>query len=302
MIASLSDHITCHDPRDIMNQHWPWQPPPQFDQYDVNSLNEENDRLRRALCAMTRAYNNTKKELEDIKEAAGLYKKALPFLRLPREVRDQIYRYAFIAPCNVKPEPRPMYLLDLEPLSWKPPTPGLCLVNKRIHDEAIEVLYGKNTFCFQTPGELIRFEEQIGVDNRNLVRSLEISTVVISANSSVPDPDLVAPCDWQGVPTHWSKALMRSHLMGVVEMTITVEDLGSSERILVTVTPVLQHAIQHILQRSQNEYLKPRLTLKGFGLSERDKFPDDWDVRIEQWEDDGDDESVGCAVGCILFD
>lgn len=282
-----------------MDQLKPWQPPPHFDQYDMNSLNEENDRLRRALCAMTRTYNNTKKELEYMKEAAGFYKKALPFLRLPREVRDQIYAYAFIALSNIRPEPRPIYLLHLDPLTWKPPTPGLCLINKQIHSEAVETLYGKNTFCFQTPGELIRFEEQIGPDNRYLIRSLEISTVVISANSSVPDPDLVAPCDWQGVPTHWSRALMKSYLMRVVNMTITVEDLGSSERNLVAVTPVLRKAIEDMLQRSANGDLKRRLTLKGFGESEREKFPSDWEVRIEQWEDDEDD--IG-DVGCTMFD
>jgi hypothetical protein len=45
---------------------------------------------------MTRSYNKTRKDLEDIKEAAGFYDKPFPFARLPREVRDQIYEYAFI--------------------------------------------------------------------------------------------------------------------------------------------------------------------------------------------------------------
>jgi hypothetical protein len=267
----------------------PWQAPPDFDPFDNNSLNEENDRLRRTLCAMARAYNSTKKELEDVKEAAGFHK-ALPFLNLPREVRDQIYSYALLAPSNVKPEPRPIYLLSLEPLSWKPPTPGLCLVNKQLHDEGIEILYGKNTFCFQNPGELLRFEDQIGDQNRDLMHSLEILTSVFVANSLVPIPDLVAQCDWQGVPTHWSKALLMSKLENVVEMTITAEDTGSAGRNLVTICPVLQQAIEDMLQRNQNGKLKRRLTLKGFDHSERRKFLSGWDVRIEQLEELEDEE------------
>lgn len=256
----------------------------------MSSLNEENDRLRRELCAMTRAYNCTKKELEDLKEATGFYDKDFPFFQLPREVRDQIYSYAFLGSLNIKPEPRPIYLPSLEPLSWKPRTPGLCLVNKQMHLEGIEVVYGKNTFFFKNPGEFIRFEEQIGVGNRALIRSLEISTAIVSAISSLPDPDLVPPCDWQGVPTHWSKALMKSRLENVVEMTITVKDPGSSEPNLVTVSPVLQQAIVDMLQRSPDRELKRRLTLKGFADFERGKFPRDWEVMIEQWEDTDDDE------------
>jgi hypothetical protein len=272
----------------------PWQPPLNFDQHDMSSLSEETDRLRRALCSMTRAYNSTKAELEDIKSATGFYSKSFPFLQLPREVRDQIYSYAFLTLSNIKPEPRPIYLLTLEPLSWKPPTPGLCLVNRQIHDEGIEVLYGKNTFCFQNPGELLRFEDQIGTRNQTLVHSLEISTAVISENYSVPDPDLVAPCDWQGVPTHWSKALMMSKLGDIVKMTITVEDLGSSDRNLVAVSTVLQQAIEDVLERNRDGELKRQLTLKGFGHPERDKFPKEWDVRIEQWEEVDDEDFYSC--------
>jgi hypothetical protein len=277
-----------------MDPSKPRYAPAHFDRHDMNSLNEETDRLRPTLCAMTRAYNTTKKELEGMKEAAGFYNKALPFLRLPREVRDQIYKYTLIAPSNLKPEPRPLHLLHLEPLSWKPTTPGLCLVNKQIHSEAVDILYGRNIFCFRAPGELVRFEERIGPDNWDLIHSLEILlTEVASTNSSAPDPDLIAPCDWLGVPTHWSKALMKSHLKEVDEMMVTVVEMDSSEVNLVTVSPVLQHAIEDVLHRSLNRDLKRRLTLKGFCLSERDKFPSDWDVRVKQWEgseDDSDDE------------
>jgi hypothetical protein len=275
-----------------MDRIKPWQAPPDFNPFDNNSLNEENDRLRRALCAMTRAYNSTKRELEDIKEAAG-FSKTLPFLSLPREVRDQVYSYALLVPSNIKPEPRPIHLLSLEPLCWKPPTPSLCLVNKQIHDEAIEVLYRENTFCFQNPGELLRFEDQIGDQNRNLIRSLEISMSVFAANSLVPVPDLIAPCDWQGVPTHWSKALLMSKLKNVVEMTITAEDTGSSERNSAIICPVLQQATEDMLQRNENGELKRRLTLKGFDQSARRKFLSGWDVRIEQWEEL--DDEVMCT-------
>lgn len=280
-----------------MDPRHPWKAPRGFDKHDMNDMNEEIDRLRRALCSMTRAYNSTKKELEEMKEATGFYDKTLPFLNLPREVRDQIYEYAFITFSYIKPELRPIYALGLVHGCWKPSTPGLCLVNKQIHKEGVEVLYGKNTFFFQSPVDFVRFEEQIGSNNRALVRSLEISMYI--SGSSAPDPDLVAPCDWVGVPSHWSRALMKSHLAGVVEMTMTVQGSGIYDRNLLIVSPVLQQAIENMLQRSTNANLKPQLTLKGFGPIDRERFPSDWKVNIEQWEEPSGGED--CDFG-PLFD
>jgi len=270
----------------------PSLPPAHFDSFDMASLSEENDRLRRALCSVTRGFMNTKKELEAIKEANGFYMKPLPFLRLPREVRDQIYTYVLQATTNVKLESRPIYLLSLEELSWKPSTPALCLVNRQIHREASEILYSQNTFCFQNPGELLRFEEQIGSVNRDWIQRIEISTVVITQSSFVPDPDLIASCDWQGVPTHWSKGMLKSRLMNVVEMTITVENLGSSERNIVVLSPILQEAVMDFLQRSKTENKIRKLILKGFADWELGSFPLGWDVKIEQWEDDNGDRNT----------
>ncbi|KAE9374926.1 hypothetical protein N431DRAFT_465150 [Stipitochalara longipes BDJ] len=276
-----------------MHPSRPWELSPRCNVYDVNSVHGELNRIRRALCAVTRAYNQTKKELEDIKEATGFYEKAFPFLRLPREVRDQIYEYAFISQLFIRPGPRPIEHMGLHPLAYKPPTPELCLVNKQTHNEGVETLFGKNTFSFRTAGELVRFEEQIGSDNRNLVRSLDISTIFVPADFPVPSPDLVIPCDWQNTPTHWSKALMRSGLTGVVEMTITIENPHAAGGSLIIISPVLQQAIEEMLQRNTNGDLKRRLTLNRFSEFEEDKFPSDWDVRIERWVGESNEGCTG---------
>jgi hypothetical protein len=277
-----------------MNASRPWEFSPRTDVYDKDDLHRELNRMRRALCAVTRSYNQTKKELEDIKEATGFYDKPFPFLELPRELRDQIYEYALISRLDIIPGPRPIEHLGLHPSDSKPPTPGLCLVNRKIYSEAIEILYGRNKFSFKTAGELVKFEEEIGSAHRKLVRSLDISTLLVTANSSVPNPDLAIPHDWSYFPTHWSKIMRRSGLTGVVEMTITVLNPHSSGKGLVTVGPVLQEAIKELLGREPNGDLKRRLVLRWVSESEKDKFPSDWEVLIEPW--DNETEEVLCSI------
>jgi hypothetical protein len=71
-----------------------WEHPINFDPYDRVSLAQQNDQLRHALWAITREHIHTTKELEVARDMLGYYRRPLPFLRLPREVRDQIYAYA----------------------------------------------------------------------------------------------------------------------------------------------------------------------------------------------------------------
>ncbi|KAL1393629.1 hypothetical protein HDK64DRAFT_8951 [Phyllosticta capitalensis] len=65
------------------------------------------------------------------------------FLELPRELRNRIYRFATTSD-------EPIVLIDAvsrdDPTSTL--TPALLTVSKQVHEEAMDVLYGENTFLF----------------------------------------------------------------------------------------------------------------------------------------------------------
>jgi len=248
------------------------------DPSNLHSLAEENDRLRRLLAATARTLNSTKQELDKARSALGINTKPLTFLNFPREVRDQIYAYALRAPVNVQTEPRPMAYLHCGSLQWKPPTPGLCLTNKQIHVEANEVMYRQNVFHFSSPAELLRFEEQIGSWNIELVQRIEIMTSGIPA-ASMMEAELVAPCDYAAVPTHWVKAFNRSKLSRLGEMVIAGEsDDSMDEWALMEMPECLRLAIIEVFGRNQTSLLPPKLVLKGFEIGTSQRFPAFWRV------------------------
>jgi hypothetical protein len=256
------------------------RPPAGHDPSDLTSLAEENDRLRRLLAATIRACNSTRQELDAAREALGSNNSPLTFLLFPREVRDQIYLYCLQARVNVQTEPRPIAYLHFACLQWKPPTPGLCLTNKQIHREANEVMYGRNVFHFSSPGEMLRFEDQIGW-NRELVQRIEIMTTDFPSEAMM-DPELVAPCDYAAVPSHWIKAFSVSKLNGIVEMVVAGEDNGDGfgDEEGIEMPDGLRRAIEGVFARNRRENLTPRLVLKGFAVGEREKFPRSWKVKI----------------------
>jgi hypothetical protein len=60
-------------------------------------------------------------------------------------------------------------MLTVERYPFKPPTTGLPRTNKQIYEAAIEILYPKSRFKFNSPGDLLNFEEGIGPSNRQLI-------------------------------------------------------------------------------------------------------------------------------------
>lgn len=70
-----------------------------------------------------------------------------PFLRLPRELRDIIYKYALSSPYKFIPY---IELVSTHPLSLEqrtnPPSLGLLSTNKQIRDESLPILFGCNTW------------------------------------------------------------------------------------------------------------------------------------------------------------
>jgi hypothetical protein len=140
----------------------------------ISDLQEDNDRLRRLLVATARSYNTLKEELDTCKEELGHNKSPIRFLEF-QEVRDQIYSYALGTP-HINTEPRLTAWLAFDYPQMKPATPNICLANKQVYRETVEVLYSKNAFRFERPGHLLQFEEQIGSLNCDLIRHIQIST------------------------------------------------------------------------------------------------------------------------------
>lgn len=246
---------------------------------DLFSLQEENDRLRRLLAATARSYNAIKKELDVAREELGHNKSPIRFLEFPREVRDIIYLHALQGTPHVNTEPRPIAWLAFEYHQMKPATPSLCLASKQVYRESVEVLYSNNTFRFERPGHLLQFEEQIGSSNRDLVRRIEISiTSHLPRSSLMMDPHLIAPCDYQAIPTHWAKALSNSKLNHITEMVVVNYPSQKWVAPIVVMAACLKKAIERVFARNEDRSLIPRLTLEGFGEKESEKFPEHWKI------------------------
>jgi hypothetical protein len=150
------------------------------DSPDDSSRSEATLRL---LCSTVRRYNQTCEELERLKESTG-FDKPFPILRLPREIRDEIYTYSLRAASWVETTPR--MLLAAADYAFKPPTSGILRTNKQIYHEAIEILYSKNIFKFHEPEHLFAFEDQIGSENCMRVREMSIWIMFPSVPDSVP--------------------------------------------------------------------------------------------------------------------
>ncbi|PQE33833.1 ethyl tert-butyl ether degradation ethd protein [Rutstroemia sp. NJR-2017a WRK4] len=227
---------------------------------------------RRLLYSTARRYNRTCEELERLRESTG-FNKPFPILRLPREIRDEIYTYSLRAAIAVETTlQRPLIITDRDN-PFKPPTSGLLRTNKQIYHEAIE---------FQEPGQLFAFEEQIGFENRNRVREISIWTRFPGRDEVVLDPEYLARSKYDSVPSHWIAALKICSLGKIVHLRIKAEMIGSDLLSLLSMPKDLQEFIIEFLGRVTDDEI-PRLSLTGFREDEREKFPKRWEVVMDQW-------------------
>ena len=265
---------------------------PEWDRFDhegcedVGILREEYDKLRRLMFSTTRAYNRVKEELDRGREALGICKMPFPILRLPREIRDQIYLYALQAQEIVSPDPCPSNCLTVEESNHRPPTPGLCFVNKQIYVETVPVLYSKNTFYFERAGQLLDFEKVIGPTNCQLIQHIQIYVEILPSpeDDSTIDPDLVISYDWQGFPSHWAKGLRKSSLRNVIEISVIAQiDRPLLDRKLVTLPSSLRLAIHDVF--CQRQAVLPRMNLSGFDCIDFKDYHGKWKVSTKQFLD-----------------
>ncbi|KAF2240507.1 hypothetical protein BU26DRAFT_206785 [Trematosphaeria pertusa] len=234
------------------------------------------------LYSTVRRYNRTYEELERLKAATG-FNKPFPLLRLPRELRDEIYTYSLRAASSVETVPRRPFMLTEGDNPFKPPTAGLLRANKQVYHEAVGILYSKNVFRFQEPGQLFAFEEQIGVESRRRVREICIWIRFPGRDEVVLDPNHLSRSEYDSIPSHWIAALKACRLEKIVHLGIEAEVIGSPLYLL-SMPEGLREFIREFLGRVADDEV-PRLSLTGFREEERGRFPERWEVVMDQWDD-----------------
>ncbi|KAH8711862.1 hypothetical protein GQ44DRAFT_433242 [Phaeosphaeriaceae sp. PMI808] len=233
-----------------------------------------------ALYTIVQKYNRSYMELERLKEFTG-FNKPFPILRLPREIRDEIYSYSLIAKISVRTKPL-LFPADNRDNPFVPLTPGLLLANKQIYQETIEMLYSQNIFFFEAPSDLFTFEEQIGPENCRRIKQICIWARFPGFNEIAVDPEDLQPSEYDSVPSHWIAALQRCRLERIVHLSIEAESIGSDPLSLLHMPKGLEGFIRQFLGKVPGNQV-PCLSLTGFREEERDKFPERWRVVMDQW-------------------
>lgn len=224
---------------------------------------------------------------------------SFPFLRLPSELRNEIYILSLRANESIEAVTHTTCTYDFEN-PHKPPTPGLLYVCKQVYTEARDILYAVNTFRFRSPDELFAFEERVGDWNARMVRGLHILMSTSGwpkTTPGVPPVGLVRVATatgerwrngkgkfvavepgvrWCAHATHWAAALQRTRMNGVVR--VYVKEAGTA---------------------------RPRLEFKRF-VEAREAWPEDWEVFVKKivsadsiwmYEDE-----MNCGPGLIFSD
>ena len=252
---------------------------------DVDDLLGKDRLVQRRICALGRKYTAAYKELEEAGEALGYYAKPLPFLRFPREIRDQIFTYALQAPLPVRTPPLPSLYTNIS--VFKPPTPSMLLVNTQVYREAKEVLYSRNAFAFSEPQHMLDFLEQIGNGNKDRIQS--ISFVI----RYPPQHSHVYPSYETGIEPHgWAKALTDADFKNITKMHIEGATVFLPPSYMLDMDPITENAIKKVLQRNPGNGAIRKLKLTGYNCNAYKKFPRTWEIITKQW-DESDDEELG---------
>ncbi|MCJ1232031.1 hypothetical protein MMC12_008712 [Toensbergia leucococca] len=182
------------------------------------------------------------------------------FLDLPRELRDQIYFHALVCRDDggsVYRSPHTAYY---------PPSPGLALVNRQIHDEANQTLYSVNRFyLWSVPSSRIFFS-MIGPTNTSYIRHLSISVL--------------------GQDEPWAQILDCEDLTHITSLDIAAP-LTAYAAIWIfysnQLEPKIVEAVLRLFTRNENKSFVPCLRLTGLDPRERRRFPESWDVEVD-WD------------------
>ncbi|KAI9696614.1 MAG: hypothetical protein M1836_005633 [Candelina mexicana] len=250
---------------------------------DVDDLVEKNERLQRRICALGRKYAAAYKELEEAREAHGYYANPLPFLQFPREIRDQIYTYALQAPVTVRTHPLPAIYTSMS--VFKPPTPGMLLVNSQVYREAKEILYSRNTFAFSETQHMLEFLEQIGEESKDRIQSISFWV-----DCTPERPNGGANFENGCKPHNWANTLVNGDLKHITTMHVQGEDIINGGLGMLVMDPIMETAIKHVLQRNPGNKAPRKLKLTGYDWNSSEKFPQNWEITTKQWQEPDEEE------------
>lgn len=251
---------------------------------DVDDLFEKNQRLQRRICALGRKYAVACKELVEAREALGYYANPLPILQFPREIRDQIFTYALEAPLPVRTSP--VLAMHTSMSDFRPPTPGLLLVNRQVYCEAKEILYSRNSFAFSEPQHLLDFLKQIGNHNKDRIQSLSFWVCYIDRQPHI-DPNHETGTE----PHDWANALIGADLRNVSKLHVQGETINSPWMVP-AMEPIMEIAIKSLLQRNPGNEATRKLKLTGYDCNACKRFPQNWEITTKQWDEVDAEESA----------
>lgn len=202
------------------------------------------------------------------RDSASLFQYFPYFLLLPRELRDQIYRFAL---ANTK--------IMYAPRVRLPPTEGchssLVLTNRQLNREANNILYSENMFFFHAPRDMIVYLARTGKRNKSLVKRIGIMfdrTDPLSAIHALY-PERTARVSL--------KAVSASQLNGVVEMEVVgyPEPIRFQEE--TRTNSELEMAIEDTLGCGDGKILVRKMSLILFVEDERKRFSKDLRVVMD---------------------
>ena len=149
----------------------------------------------------------------------------------------------------------------------------MLLVNRQMYHEAREIIYSKNHFMFRKPEDLLRFVEEIGIENQNYIRSIRFPVNCTPKRPHI-DPNKVLGIE----PHYWTDVLLKSNLENVVEMYVCNEIFRETGLLSGVIDPAFEAAIKHMLGYCLGKNSTPKLILSGFFPFEYEKFPQQWRI------------------------
>ncbi|MCJ1466643.1 hypothetical protein MMC07_005263 [Pseudocyphellaria aurata] len=194
-----------------------------------------------------------------------------PFLKLAKEIRDQILLYALLCPSHsalMHPRGIVCHRIDL----YRPPTPGLCLVSRQLRVEGNEVLYSQNTILFYDPIEFSTSLRVIGQINRD-----HICSIFIRLDHNTAEPDKGHHIRQSTMPSIWASTLCECTLGKLAKMHVSTDiEVDLPPSLYPTMDPALIGAIKDLFARDQGQQAVRSLRLTGFRESDRMRFPSSW--------------------------
>ncbi len=205
-------------------------------------------------------------------------KHGFPFINLPRELRDKVYVYLLHQP-TVDKRTSSYQPIDM----WDNGSSGfcdiaICLANRQISQEALFILYSRNSFTFKYPLDLRICAPSIGVTNTNSIRS-----ICISVEARIDPRWGFDVANRNGTDVNWASALMDCGIRRLKFLSVDKKDRnpGVGKRFHGQ-SKTFTDAIKAIFERDQEKGLRPHIEFCGYDDDIREHFSEDWLITLNR--------------------